>query len=143
MLTFNVALDQRQVEALMRRFAPAELKRRQRAAMTESVQLGVRRVVSRTPKRTGGLAASIGGTVESESRGVIQTGISYGPFVEGDTRPHIITPKSAKALFWPGAAHPVKQVQHPGTKGRHMFEETAEEMGQLMAAIFERHMVEP
>ncbi len=28
--------------------------------------------------------------------------------------PHIIKPKHGKALFWPGAAHPVKQVRHPG-----------------------------
>jgi len=41
---------------------------------------------------------------------------SYAPFVEFGTKPHIITAKNAKALYWPGAAHPVKSVNHPGTK---------------------------
>jgi len=28
--------------------------------------------------------------------------------------PHVIRPRFKKALFWPGAAHPVKHVKHPG-----------------------------
>lgn len=34
----------------------------------------------------------------------------------GKTSPHIIKPKFKKALFWPGAGHPVKEVKHPGSK---------------------------
>lgn len=34
----------------------------------------------------------------------------------GQTGPHTIIPRTKKALFWPGAAHPVKSVQHPGSK---------------------------
>lgn len=34
----------------------------------------------------------------------------------GKTRPHIIKAKNGKALHWPGARHPVKQVNHPGSK---------------------------
>ncbi len=41
---------------------------------------------------------------------------SYAQYVEMGTRPHEIRPKTKKALFWPGAAHPVKVVHHPGTK---------------------------
>jgi len=33
----------------------------------------------------------------------------------GRTRPHPIRPKRKKALFWSGAAHPVRVVQHPGS----------------------------
>jgi phage virion morphogenesis protein len=33
----------------------------------------------------------------------------------GHTGPHIIRPKGRGALFWPGAAHPVKLVRHPGS----------------------------
>lgn len=40
---------------------------------------------------------------------------SYGGHVEFGTRAHIIEPRTAKALFWPGAAHPVRRVRHPGT----------------------------
>jgi len=41
---------------------------------------------------------------------------SYAPYVEFGTRPHDIFPTDKKALYWPGAAHPVKSVHHPGTK---------------------------
>jgi hypothetical protein len=40
---------------------------------------------------------------------------SYAPYVEFGTKPHTILPKNALALYWPGAAHPVKVVHHPGT----------------------------
>ena len=33
----------------------------------------------------------------------------------GSTGPRVIRPKKGKALFWPGAAHPVKEVHHPGS----------------------------
>jgi hypothetical protein len=41
---------------------------------------------------------------------------SYAPLVEFGTAPHRIEAKDKKALFWPGANHPVRSVQHPGTK---------------------------
>ena len=34
----------------------------------------------------------------------------------GTTGPHDIFPLKKKALFWPGARHPVKVVHHPGSK---------------------------
>lgn len=34
----------------------------------------------------------------------------------GHTGPRIIRAKNGKALFWPGARHPVKSVKHPGSK---------------------------
>ncbi|MEU0236778.1 hypothetical protein ABZ234_03740 [Nocardiopsis sp. NPDC006198] len=36
-------------------------------------------------------------------------------WIEYGTRPHIIRPRTAGALWWPGAAHPVAMVRHPGT----------------------------
>jgi phage virion morphogenesis protein len=33
----------------------------------------------------------------------------------GKTKAHVIRPKKGKALMWPGAAHPVKSVNHPGS----------------------------
>lgn len=41
---------------------------------------------------------------------------AYAPYVEFGTRPHVITAKRKAALFWPGAKHPVRSVNHPGTK---------------------------
>ena len=40
----------------------------------------------------------------------------HGIYVLAGTKPHVITPKSKKALFWKGASHPVMRVNHPGTK---------------------------
>jgi phage gpG-like protein len=37
------------------------------------------------------------------------------------SKPYVITPKTAKALFWPGAGHPVKSVNHPGLPPRPFF----------------------
>ena len=44
--------------------------------------------------------------------------IKYAPMVEYGTRSHIIKPKNKKALYWKGAAHPVKKVNHPGSKAK-------------------------
>lgn len=51
-------------------------------------------------------------------------GMKYGRYLEEGTPPHIIKPKNKKALYWKGASHPVKQVNHPGTKAYPVLEET-------------------
>jgi Bacteriophage HK97-gp10, putative tail-component len=40
--------------------------------------------------------------------------------IEHGSRPHVIEAKNGKALFWEGARHPVKKVNHPGTPARHI-----------------------
>lgn len=42
----------------------------------------------------------------------------YARWVEEGTGPHVILPRNKKALFWKGADHPVRMVNHPGTKPR-------------------------
>lgn len=51
-------------------------------------------------------------------RAVVGTNVIYAAIHQlgGRTSPRVIKPKNAKALFWPGAKHPVKSVQHPGSK---------------------------
>lgn len=46
------------------------------------------------------------------------TNVAYAAplFLGATIPPRVIKPKTAKALFWPGAAHPVKQVNHPGAE---------------------------
>lgn len=44
--------------------------------------------------------------------------IVYAAAVELGTGPRDIVPRNRKALFWPGARHPVKRVRHPGTRPR-------------------------
>ncbi len=39
--------------------------------------------------------------------------------LELGSRPHVIEAKNAQALHWPGARHPVRKVNHPGTPAYH------------------------
>jgi hypothetical protein len=50
--------------------------------------------------------------------------VDYGEILEEGSKPHIIRAKNKKALYWRGAKHPVKQVNHPGTKGKPIIEPT-------------------
>lgn len=38
---------------------------------------------------------------------------------EFGSRPHVIEARNGQALSWPGAAHPVRRVNHPGTPAFH------------------------
>ncbi len=40
--------------------------------------------------------------------------VNYAIFIEEGTQPHVIYPRFKKALYWPGADHPVRMVNHPG-----------------------------
>lgn len=40
----------------------------------------------------------------------------YIGFVTRGTRPHRIEPRNRRALSWPGGRHPVRGVNHPGTR---------------------------
>lgn len=55
-------------------------------------------------------------TIAGGVRGVWGTRLFYGPYIEKGTGPHVIVARSAKALYWPGARHPVRKVKHPGGK---------------------------
>jgi hypothetical protein len=67
-------------------------------------------------KKTGRLAASLVAEVHNKVLRVGSTDCNYATDVEMGTMPHFIFPNSKKALFWPGAAHPVAYVNHPGTR---------------------------
>ncbi|MFD6094752.1 hypothetical protein ACFVWN_01055 [Nocardiopsis flavescens] len=45
----------------------------------------------------------------------VYVGTGYWRHHEYGTKPHIILPRYKKALYWPGARHPVARVHHPGT----------------------------
>jgi hypothetical protein len=48
--------------------------------------------------------------------GAIGSNVKYAPTLEEGSKPHIIRPKNKKGLFFPGLAHPLKLVRHPGTE---------------------------
>lgn len=92
------------------------------------------------PVDTGNLKNSIGVDFDGDGLG-FEAGptASYGADVEYGTAPHVITPRTAKALYWPGAEHPVKRVQHPGTAPQPYmipsFTRHAEKAGQAVEQI--------
>lgn len=77
-------------------------------------------IVQNTPVDTGRLRTSI--KVEQDGDDwIIGTNVPYAEHVELGVRPHIIRPVNKKALYWKGANHPVKKVNHPGYEGYLMF----------------------
>ena len=67
---------------------------------------------------TGHLRMGIATDIGNMEVTVHTSNIKYAPMVEYGTRSHIIKPKNKKALYWKGAAHPVKKVNHPGSKAK-------------------------
>ena len=67
---------------------------------------------------TGHLRRSISTKMGDMEATIHTSNLKYAPMVEFGTRPHIIRAKNKKALYWKGAAHPVKQVNHPGSKAK-------------------------
>ncbi len=70
----------------------------------------------KTLQDTGRLAASITSRATG-NQAMVGTNVVYAAIHQfgGKTSPHVIKPKTKKALFWPGARHPVKSVNHPGS----------------------------
>lgn len=68
--------------------------------------------------KTGHLRRGITTNVGNMEATVHTSNIKYAVMVEKGTKAHIIRPKNKKALYWKGASHPVKQVNHPGSKAK-------------------------
>jgi len=98
----------------------------QRAVVASSLVLAKNTNAQTVPVRTGFLVNHFQ-WVTGDLKGWWYPTASYAPLVEFGTKPHRIEAKDAKALFWPGANHPVRSVQHPGTKPN-------DYMGRILAA---------
>src|SRR6202043_190641 len=87
----------------------------ERALLASQAILAKHTVKGVVPWRTGFLTQSFRAEL---TEGMLQwfPTASYAPFVEFGTKPHVIEAKNAKALYWNGAAHPVRKVNHPGTQ---------------------------
>lgn len=69
-------------------------------------------------RKSGTLAKSVRVVSSTDSAVVVGSDRKYAAIHQlgGTTPAHVILPRNGKALFWPGAAHPVKKVNHPGSK---------------------------
>jgi hypothetical protein len=79
-----------------------------RAILTDAKQL--------VRKRTGRLRDSLRAEVHDKVLRVGSLDVNYATDIELGTRAHVILPRNKKALYWPGADHPVARVNHPGTQ---------------------------
>lgn len=53
----------------------------------------------------------------------------HADILEQGSRPHVIEPRNKQALYWPGARHPVKKVNHPGTPAYHFLRDALRAAG--------------
>ncbi len=88
-------------------------------------------------KKSGALWQSIRITELTGDHVTVGTDRPYAGFQQFGTKgPYTIRPKTKKALAWPGAAHPMKSVQHPGLPPRPFFPFSPE--GQITDAALRR-----
>lgn len=80
--------------------------------VTEEIAVDARRYA---PVDTGAMRDSIDAIPAVEGHGSVTVGTDHWRFVEYGTSPHEIHAKPGGALAWPGGAHPVAEVHHPGT----------------------------
>ena len=68
--------------------------------------------------KTGHLRRSISVNMGNLEATIHTSNVKYAVMVEKGTKAHVIRPKNKKALYWKGATHPVKKVNHPGSKAK-------------------------
>jgi len=103
------------------RFATAEkfLHQGRRDEMRRLGRAWVELAQEEAPKRTGRFAEAISYRTFSDGetlgfRGVMAQPL--GTWIVKGTRRHVILPRHKQALWWEGARHPVRKVNHPGTR---------------------------
>ena len=142
--TVTFTVDARDLDKVAANIEAAgrNIPRHARTAITRLGQLVLRSLQREAPRgRTERLVNSLHMDVVNGGMGaVLSAGVAYNKFVIKGTGPHAIYPRFARALYWPGAAHPVRSVMHPGTKAnpyheravrdsRSDIEETARQLG--------------
>jgi HK97 gp10 family phage protein len=102
---------------------PGLIAKNKRDAMSRAVLTVEAAAKRESPVKTGNLRRSITSRVErGGDRGIVGTNARYARAVHEGTRPRVIRPRRARALFWRGARHPVKSVRHPGTRANPFLE---------------------
>ena len=98
----------------------SKIKQMQQLMLTDAH----REVQDKAPRQTGNLKDAIQWKMGTTSGQVFANTFKakYAYWVIDGTRPHIITPKNKKALYWKGAEHPWALVHHPGTKPNPFFD---------------------
>ena len=109
----------KKLEDLLKRYPQIAEKRLQEGITIAAAEIMKNATRDTVPWKTGNLVHSFGTAFGRLFAYVGPNRFSRAPYAYGvheGTKPHIIRPVHAKALFWPGASHPVAQVNHPGSK---------------------------
>jgi hypothetical protein len=89
----------------------------QKAIVASAAEIQKAAVPPQLPWRTGRLTQSFGeGVIIGRLFAQVSPAVKYAVWVHEGTPPHTIRPRIKKALFWEGAAHPFRKVNHPGTR---------------------------
>lgn len=110
--------------------------------LQKAVESGIAEVQKKATKgvlpwKTGMLTQSFGlGLVIGRLFAKVGPTVAYAIFVHEGTSPHVILPKNGKALFWRGAAHPVRSVNHPGTRPNRFMPKIAEQAKDAVTGHF-------
>lgn len=75
-------------------------------------------------------------------RAVIGTNLNYARYVSEGTRPHRIAAAPGRALYWKGAAHPVRAVNHPGTRANPYVENALTGVGAAIVGVLVARIVQ-
>lgn len=126
-----------------------ELSEAMAAAVSDAVIAAAARIEGRAkemaPVDTGNLRNSIQHRQTGRFEAEVAAHAEYAAAVEfgtgifsvapgADHQPIVIKPRQAKALYWPGAKHPVRQVRQLGQPARPYLVPAAEEERQRFAA---------
>jgi len=76
---------------------------------------------SATLVRSGTLSRSPRTIEVGPTHAMVGTDRDYAAAHQLGSKPHVIEARNKKALFWPGAKHPIKSVNHPGLPPRPFF----------------------
>jgi HK97 gp10 family phage protein len=122
----RIRLNPSEMRAVMGSFADRDAKR-----VAEQVQA---RAKVLAPVDTGRLRASIKIQRKLTFRGptyTVYTNVKYAPYVEQGTRPHVIRPKTKKALKFKMGGRTVfaTVVNHPGTRPQPFLGRAVREVG--------------
>ena len=108
---FNVQIGRKLIEF------PNQVKEAIRKSTLSIKRQAITNLTNNGSVQTGHLRRSIKHKV-SANEGIVSANTKYAEGVEKGTKPHIIRAKKKKALYWQGANHPVKVVNHPGSAAK-------------------------
>jgi hypothetical protein len=121
----------------------AEVRSRVEAGLVNALNIAERTARERAPRKTGRLRQGIrailaGGRLGGAlvSLAPYSSYLHFGTGVYGPRkRPYTVVPRKKKALYWPGARHPVKRVFIRGIEPRDFLREAVRES--LLREAFE------